>query len=85
MLAGVDQMGGLDSDEYVMEDMLAAYDMGVNGSEEYGIEALGEEFMDELTEASATRILKVIFNLGLFEDSVCGPGLCKILLSVLRN
>ena len=77
MLAGVDQMGGLDSDEYVMEDMLAAYDMGVNGSEKYGIEALGEEFMDELTEASATRILKVIFNLGLFEDPYTDPDYAK--------
>lgn len=77
MLAGVDQMGGLDSDQYVMEDMLAAYDMGANGSETYGIEALGENFMDELTEASATRILKVIFNLGLFEDPYADPDYAK--------
>ena len=49
----------------------------VNGSEEYGIEALGEEFMDELTEASATRILKVIFNRVLFEDPYVDPGYAK--------
>ncbi|WP_050699012.1 glycoside hydrolase family 3 N-terminal domain-containing protein [Anaeromassilibacillus senegalensis] len=77
MLAGVDQMGGLDSDTYVAEDMMKAYEMGAYGSEEYGIEALGEDFMDELTEASATRILKVMFNLGLFEDPYADPDYAK--------
>lgn len=33
--------------------------------------------MDELTKASATRILKVIFNLGLFEDPYADPDYAK--------
>jgi beta-glucosidase len=54
--AGVDQFGGNNA----MGPVLEAYEMGV---EEYG-----EAYMRERFEASAVRLLRNIFNVGLFEN-----------------
>ena len=54
--AGVDQFGGNNE----MGPILAAYKMGV--------EKYGEEYMRKRFEASAVRLLKNIFRVGLFEN-----------------
>ena len=54
--AGVDQFGGNNE----MGPILAAYKMG--------IEKYGEEYMRKRFEASAVRLLKNIFRVGLFEN-----------------
>ncbi len=61
LMAGVDQFGGLNTIEPVME----AYRMGV--------EEHGEEFMRARMEASARRLLKNIFRMGLFENPYINP------------
>jgi beta-glucosidase len=57
LLAGCDQFGGNNASGPVIE----AYGMGV--------EELGEEAMRQRMEQSAVRLLKNIFNVGLFENS----------------
>lgn len=56
LMAGVDQFGGL----MVKEPVMKAYEMGVQEH--------GEEWMRQRFEASAVRILKTLFRLGLFEN-----------------
>ncbi|MFS0878479.1 glycoside hydrolase family 3 N-terminal domain-containing protein [Metabacillus niabensis] len=56
IMNGVDQFGGVDESD----DILAAYQMGV--------EEHGEEFMRNRFEESAVRLLKNIFQVGLFEN-----------------
>jgi beta-glucosidase len=56
IMAGVDQFGGNND----MGPVIEAYDMGV--------EEHGEEFMRTRFEQSATRLLKNIFQTGLFEN-----------------
>ncbi len=55
--AGVDQFGGNND----MKPILEAYKMGVGEH--------GEEYMRERFETSAIRLLKNIFNIGLFENA----------------
>ncbi len=54
--AGLDQFGG----EAFVDDLKAAYDLGV--------EKNGEEAMNERIKGSAKRILKNMFQIGLFEN-----------------
>lgn len=56
LLAGVDQFGGLETSEPLLE----AYDLGV--------EKFGEDLMRRRFEASAVRILRNMFRTGLFEN-----------------
>ncbi|MGE0772256.1 MAG: glycoside hydrolase family 3 N-terminal domain-containing protein [Cyclobacteriaceae bacterium] len=56
LMAGVDQYGGNND----MKPILAAYDMGVKEH--------GEEWMRARMEESAVRLLRNIFNTGLFEN-----------------
>ncbi len=62
LMAGVDQFGGLNE----KEPILGAYQMGV--------EEHGEEFMRKRFEASAYRLLKNIFRVGLFENPYLDPA-----------
>ena len=61
LMAGVDQFGGLNSIDSIME----AYRIGV--------EEHGEAFMRTRMEASARRLLKNIFRMGLFENPYLNP------------
>lgn len=61
IMAGVDQFGGLNEKEPVLE----AYEMGVKEH--------GEEFMRTRFEKSAYRLLLNIFRVGLFEDPYVDP------------
>lgn len=61
IMAGVDQFGGLNEKEPVLE----AYEMGVKEH--------GEEFMRARFEESAYRLLLNIFRVGLFEDPYVDP------------
>ncbi|MEZ5069818.1 MAG: glycoside hydrolase family 3 C-terminal domain-containing protein [Bacteroidales bacterium] len=61
IMAGVDQFGGNNDKEPVLE----AYKMGV--------EEHGEEFMKARFEESALRLLRNIFNTGLFENPYLVP------------
>lgn len=61
LMAGVDQFGGNNDAAPILE----AYQMGVN---EYG-----ESFMRERFELSAKRLLKNIFQTGLFENPYVNP------------
>ena len=60
--AGVDQLGGVSSNEFNLE----AYRMW---EEKYGAESARERF-----ELSARRLLKNIFNVGLFENPYVDPA-----------
>ncbi len=62
LMAGVDQFGGNDASGPVIE----AYQMGVK---EYGEAAMRERF-----EQSATRLLRNIFQIGLFENPYVDPA-----------
>lgn len=61
LMAGVDQFGGNND----MKPILEAYQMGVKEH--------GESFMRNRMEQSAIRLLKNIFNVGLFEDPYLIP------------
>lgn len=63
LMAGVDQFGGNNAAGPVLE----AYQMGVK---EYG-----EKFMRKRFELSATRLLRNIFQVGLFENPYLDPAL----------
>ncbi|MFC0270814.1 glycoside hydrolase family 3 N-terminal domain-containing protein [Metabacillus herbersteinensis] len=56
IMNGVDQFGGVDESD----DIMAAYQMGV--------EDHGEKFMRNRFEESAVRLLKNVFQVGLFEN-----------------
>lgn len=62
LMAGVDQFGGNDQSEPIME----AYKMGVKEH--------GEVFMRNRFELSAVRLLKNIFRVGLFENPYLSPA-----------
>ena len=70
MLVGMDQQGGISGDSGITL-LRAAYDLGVSDPE------IGQEGMDLVTYNSARRILKVIFNLGLFESAYANPQYAK--------
>lgn len=61
LMAGVDQFGGNNE----IEPVLDAYEMGVNN--------YGEEFMRKRFELSASRLLRNIFQTGLFENPYVEP------------
>src|SRR3982750_4518929 len=61
-MAGVDQFGGNNDAKPVLE----AYQMGVK---EYG-----EDFMRKRFEQSAVRLLRNIFQVGLFENPYIDPA-----------
>ena len=65
IMAGVDQFGGNNAAGPVLE----AYQMGVKEH--------GEPFMRKRFEESAVRLLKNIFNVGLFENPYLDPQLSK--------
>ncbi len=62
LMAGVDQFGGNND----MKPILAAYQIG---EKEYG-----EDYMRTRFEASAIRLLKNMFQVGLFENPYLDPG-----------
>ena len=62
LMAGVDQFGGNNE----IQPVLDAYDMGVKEH--------GEEFMRNRFEASAKRLLRNIFKIGLFENPYLDPN-----------
>ncbi len=68
-LAGVDQQGGYGN----LANIRAAYDMGINGNATFGVPAYGETYMNKVVDDSCVRILRVIFNLGLFENPYADP------------
>ena len=70
IMAGVDQFGGVTS----LDDLYAAYDIMVNGSEKYGVEGMGEEAAEARIRESAVRILRSMFNLGIFESAYTDPA-----------
>ncbi len=61
LMAGVDQFGGLNEKEPIMD----AYEIGVKEH--------GEAFMRDRFETSARRLLKNIFRVGLFENPYLDP------------
>lgn len=61
LMAGVDQFGGNSE----VAPLLEAYQMGIKEH--------GEEFMQKKFKASAVRLLKNIFRLGLFENPYLDP------------
>lgn len=63
LMAGVDQFGGNDAAGPVLE----AYQMGVKEH--------GEAFMRKRFEQSATRLLRNIFQVGLFENPYVNPAI----------
>lgn len=62
MMAGIDQFGG----NSVMEPLIEGYNMGVKEH--------GEAFMRNKIETSAVRLLRNIFQLGLFENPYLDPN-----------
>lgn len=68
--AGVDQFGGAMS----LEKLYEGYDILANGSEKYGVAGLGEEAAAARIRASAVRILRSMFNLGIFESAYTDPA-----------
>jgi len=68
LMAGVDQFGGNNDAKPVVE----AYGMGVK--------AHGEEKMRQRMEASAVRLLKNIFRIGLFENPYVNPEETKTIV-----
>jgi beta-glucosidase len=65
LMAGVDQFGGNNASGPVLE----AYQMGVKEH--------GEAFMRKRFEQSATRLLRNIFQVGLFENPYIDPAVSK--------
>ena len=65
LMAGVDQFGGNNASGPVLE----AYQMGVKEH--------GEAFMRKRFEQSATRLLRNIFQVGLFENPYIDPSVSK--------
>lgn len=72
-LIGIDQAGGYSN----LNNITAAYNMGVNGNEDLGVPAYGEEFMNNLVDESCVRILRLMFNLGIFENPYCDPDFAE--------
>ena len=70
LMAGVDQFGGNNASKPILE----AYQMGVKEH--------GEAFMRKRFEQSAIRLLRNIFQVGLFENPYLDPALSK---SVVGN
>ncbi len=68
IMAGVDQFGGNNDAKPVIE----AYNMGVK--------EFGEAFMRKRFEQSAVRLLRNIFNTGLFENPYLDPALTKTIV-----
>lgn len=68
IMAGVDQFGGNND----MKPVLAAYQMGVKEH--------GEKFMRQRFETSAVRLLKNIFQVGLFENPYLDPQESKAIV-----
>lgn len=68
--AGVDQFGGAMS----LEKLYEGYDILANGSEKYGVEGIGEQAATERIRQSAVRILRSMFNLGIFESAYTDPA-----------
>ena len=68
IMAGVDQFGGNNAAGPILE----AYQMGVKEH--------GETFMRKRFEESAVRLLKNIFNVGLFENPYVDPQVSKSLV-----
>ncbi|MGL6266331.1 MAG: glycoside hydrolase family 3 N-terminal domain-containing protein, partial [Chitinophagaceae bacterium] len=66
LMAGVDQFGGNNASGPVLE----AYQMGVKEH--------GEAFMRNRFEQSATRLLRNIFQVGLFENPYIDPSVSKV-------
>ena len=67
--AGVDQFGGA----MALDRLYEGYDILANGSEKYGIEGIGEEAATARIRESAVRILRSMFNLGIFESAYVDP------------
>ncbi len=70
MMAGVDQFGGAVG----LDRLYEAYDILANGSEKYGVEGVGEEAATARVRESAVRILRAMFNLGIFESAYTDPA-----------
>lgn len=68
--AGVDQFGGAMDYDTLCE----GYDILANGSEKYGVEGIGEEAATARIRESAVRILRSMFNLGIFESAYTDPA-----------
>ena len=73
LMAGVDQFGGNSDKKPVLE----AYQMGVK--------AHGEAYMDKRFRQSATRLLRNIFQLGLFENPYLDPAASEKIVSNPAN
>ncbi len=67
--AGVDQFGGA----IALDRLYEGYDILANGSEKYGVEGIGEEAATARIRESAVRILRSMFNLGIFESAYTDP------------
>ena len=65
LMAGVDQFGGNNE----IQPVLDAYEMGVKNH--------GEEFMRRRFEVSASRLLRNIFQTGLFENAYVDPEISQ--------
>ena len=67
--AGCDQIGGSGS----LTDLKVGYEIMANGSEEFGVIGVGEEAATERIRQSAVRILRMMINLGIFENAYTDP------------
>ena len=72
--AGVDQFGGAVG----LDRLYEAYDILANGSEKYGVEGVGEEAATARIRESAVRILRAMFNLGIFESAYTDPAVAEV-------
>lgn len=67
--AGCDQIGGSGN----LEKLKEGYEILANGSVAYGVIGVGEEAATERIRESAMRILRMMMNLGIFENSYTDP------------
>lgn len=71
--AGCDQIGGSGS----LTDLKAGYEIMAYGSEEFGVVGVGEEAATERIRQSAVRILRMMINLGIFENAYTDPDFAE--------